>query len=626
MSQPLSESLRRLARAARAAGRRQRLNLALERLARWLPVPLVYAALALGVLKWLSPSERTLLLLQIGFGVALIVPVLSAALAFWSRRSRHAGALALDRHQQSADRITNALEFAAMPDAERSPFMDAAIADALSIAAQPSPRRAVPFEAPRGWWVSLLLAVMVAAVAQLPRRAREVPVAPAVLAPIEPVALGADDLELLRESAEVFRDSASSPELTAAVARFNQLVEDIAERRIDRRELFARLADIERSLSVGDEADAALDEGLRDIASELEKSPLSRPVAEALKQQRLPDAEEALRELAEKLEQAKKREPAELERLRQALDAAATQSAGRLQRLEDARRAIESERRRLLSKKGAKDAASPEQKAELDRQQRRLERLDRDIADAQRAKQELSALDRELAKAAQELMKEMGESAKHMKAGAEDINRMARQKMSEQEKRDLKRQLEELREMLRQAGPGKEEHLKRLQKFAERARGQKGGKPGSGEKPGEGQAGKGQQRLMLGPGGRPIPVPMPGAGAGQPSGDGPGGDQNTSSGQEPGSQSDDALKGPPTDLDAKMEDVTAAAIDTGQGVASSEVVFSAAERGFSGSRYQKVYTQYRTVAEDVLEQDTIPAGYEFYVRRYFQLIRPRDGE
>lgn len=626
MSQPpSSESLRHLSRAARAAGRRQRVNLAFARLARWLPLPFVYAAVALGAVKWLSPSEPVLRSLQIGLVVALLVPVLAAALGFWSRRPAHAGALALDRQQQSADRITNALAFASLPAAERSPFMDAAIADALTVAAQPSPRRAVPLEAPREWWVSVLCAALVVVVAQLPRRAAEAPSVPAVLAPIDPVALGADDLALLQESAEGFRDAASSPELAAAVARFNQLVEDLAERRIDRRELFTRLADIERSLSVGDEADAALDAGLRDIAKELEKSPLSRPVAEALEERRLPDADKALRELAEKLEQAKKRDRAELERLRQALDAAASQSAGRLERLEDARRSLESERRRLLRKKGAKDAASPEGIAEQERHKRRLERLERDIADAERTRQELSTLDRELAKAAQELMKELGESAKHMKAGAEDINRMARQKMSEQEKRDLKRQLEELREMLRQAGPGKEEHLKRLQRFAERARGQKGGKAGSGDKPGEGKAGKGGERLTLGPGGQPIPVPMPGGGS-QPGGDGPGGEQSPSSGHEPGSQSDDAMKGPPTDLDGKMEDVTAAAIDTGQGVASSEVVFSAAERGFSGSRYQKVYTQYRTVAEDVLEQDTIPAGYEFYVRRYFQLIRPRDGE
>lgn len=626
MSQPLlPPSLGRLSRAARAAGRRQRLNRAFARLSRWMPLPLVYAAVALGVVKWLSPSEPVLRSLLIGLFAALLVPVFAAALGFWSRRSAYAGALALDRQQQSADRITNALAFASLPATERSPFMDAAIADALTVAAQPSPRRAVPLEAPRAWWVSLLCAAVVVVVAQLPQRAAPVPSVPAVLAPIEPVALGADDLALLRESAEAFRDAASSPELAAAVARFNQLVEDIAERRIDRRELFTRLADIERSLSAGDEADAALDAGLRDMAKELEKSPLSRPVAEALEERRLPDADKALRELAEKLEQAKKRDPAELERLRQALDAAASQSAGRLERLEDARRSLESERRRLLQKKGAKDAASPEGMAEQERHKRRLERLERDIADAERTKQELSTLDRELAKAAQELMKELGESAKHMKAGAEDINRMAREKMSEQEKRELKRQLEELREMLRQGGPGKEEHQKRLQRFAERARGQKGGKQGSGDKPGEGQAGKGGERLMLGPGGRPIPVPMPGGGS-QPGGDGPGGEQSPSSGREPGSQSDDSLKGPPTDLDGKMEDVTAAAMDTGQGVASSEVVFSAAERGFAGSRYQKIYTQYRTVAEDVLEQDTIPAGYEFYVRRYFQLIRPRDSE
>jgi hypothetical protein len=86
------------------------------------------------------------------------------------------------------------------------------------------------------------------------------------------------------------------------------------------------------------------------------------------------------------------------------------------------------------------------------------------------------------------------------------------------------------------------------------------------------------------------------------------------------------MKGEATKLDGKTEDVTAAAVDTGQGAASSEVVYGAAERGFTGSRYQNVYTQYRTVAEDVLSQDTIPAGYEFYVRRYFQLIRPRTAD
>jgi hypothetical protein len=64
--------------------------------------------------------------------------------------------------------------------------------------------------------------------------------------------------------------------------------------------------------------------------------------------------------------------------------------------------------------------------------------------------------------------------------------------------------------------------------------------------------------------------------------------------------------------------------DTGQGGSRSEVILGASERGFSSKGYTKVYREYHTVAEEALEKDEIPGGYRFYVRRYFQLIRPRD--
>lgn len=624
-SAPDVSRLRRLARAARAAGRRQKLNLALQRLAWLLPFPLAYGALALAAVRWWQPSAGVVRGVAYGFAAALLVPIVGVIAAVWKRRPESAGALALDRHHGSADRITNALAFSELPAAERSPFMEAAIVDALAAVEKPSPARAVPLAAPRRAWVSVALALCVLMASRLQRPAPEAAVLPPALAPIDPVALTADDVSLLRESAEVFAASASSPELAEAVSRFNQLVEDIAERRVDRRELFTRLMEIERSLSGSNEDDAALDASLEDLARELSKSPLSRPVAEAFEQRRLPDAERALRELAEKLREERKVDRAELERLRKALEAAAEQATGRVQRLEAARRNLESERRRLLQKKGDKSQA-PAEEAELDRQRRQLERLNRDIEQAKRAKEELSALDRELAQAARDLMRELGESAKHLESGAEDINRMARKKMSEQEKQELKRQLEELRELLRQSGPGKEEHLRRLQRFAERARGQKGGgQQGEGNPGQQGSGTKPGQRLTLGPGGQPLPVPVPGGGKSGGQGRSEPGSSG-GSGEEAGSASGPDIKGAPSDLEGKTEDVTAAAIDTGQGTASSEVVFSASERGFSGSRYQKVYTQYRTVAEDVLEQDTIPAGYEFYVRRYFQLIRPRDAE
>jgi hypothetical protein len=623
---PTSGQLLRLSRAARAAGRRQRINAALRRLALLLPLPLAYAVLGQALIKWLEPGPAATRLLWGGFCVACLVPLVGVAACWLARRSAHAGALALDRHHQNADRITNALEFAKLAPESQSPFMQAAIADALLAVERPSASAAVPLELPRGagWSVALVLAVVGAGFIKPhpPAPPERVPGA----LPIDPVVLGADDLSFLRESVREFQPAQASPELSRAVTEFNRLVEEMAERRLDRRELFRRLADIERSLEVGPEADEALEAGLQDLAEQLEKSPLSRPIADALKAKQLDDAERAMRELAERLaRQDEKVDPAELERLRKALDAASSEADGRVERLEQRRRDAEAEQRRLLKKSANPDKAEPEQRAEQERQKRRLEKLDREIESAKRSQEKMSELDRELAKAAQELMKEMGKSAEHLSSGAEDMNRMARQKMSDRDKQELKQKLEELRELLRQGGAGREEHLKRLQQFAERARGTKGegsreGQSGKQGKPGE----QGPPRLTLGPGGTPLP--MPGAGNPSPGGERPGSGDSPSGGTEAGSGSSPEVKGAATQLDGRTEDVTAAAVDTGQGAASSEVVFGAAERGFTGARYQKVYTQYRTVAEDVLQQDTIPAGYEFYVRRYFQLIRPRQAE
>jgi hypothetical protein len=589
-----------------------------------LPVPLAYALLARASTQWLEPGSDATRLLGWGFFAACLVPLGGMAHGWLQRRSPHAGALALDRHHGSADRITNALEFSGLPRAEQSPFMQAAIADALAAVERPSPAAAVPLELPRGVGWSVALALAVAAVGLIKPRLPAPPGRVPDALPGDPVVLAPDDLSLLRESLQEFQTT-ESPELAQAVTNFNRLVEDMAERKLDRRELFRRLDEIERSLAAGPEADA-LDAGLKGLAEQLDKSALSRPIAKALEQKQLADAEQAMRELAERLA---RRDPtldsAELERLRKALEAASTDADGRVERLEQMRREVEAEQRRLLEKKSAREPqGSPEQKAEEERQKRRLEKLDRDISDAKRSQQQMSQLDRELAKAAQDLMQELGKSAEHMKSGAEDMNRMARQQRSEQDKQELKRQLEELRELLRQqGGESKEQHQKRLQQFAERARGSKGegsGKPGKPGRTGE----QGPPKLTIGPGGAPLP--MPGEGSAKPGGDRPGAGDSPSAGTEAGAGGGPELKGKATELDGKTEDVTAAAADTGQGIASSEVVFGAAEQGFTGARYQKVYTQYRTVAEDVLEQDTIPAGYEFYVRRYFQLIRPRQPE
>lgn len=71
-------------------------------------------------------------------------------------------------------------------------------------------------------------------------------------------------------------------------------------------------------------------------------------------------------------------------------------------------------------------------------------------------------------------------------------------------------------------------------------------------------------------------------------------------------------------------DVQAMGLDSGQGVTRSEVIQGASGRGFRGRGYQRVYTEYRTVAEEQLKSEEIPPGAGTHVRRYFDLIRPRD--
>jgi hypothetical protein len=62
----------------------------------------------------------------------------------------------------------------------------------------------------------------------------------------------------------------------------------------------------------------------------------------------------------------------------------------------------------------------------------------------------------------------------------------------------------------------------------------------------------------------------------------------------------------------------------GKGPSRSSVIYDAAAQGFGTHDYQKVHADYTTHAESELEREPLPAGYRFTVRRYFQLIQPRE--
>jgi hypothetical protein len=113
-------------------------------------------------------------------------------------------------------------------------------------------------------------------------------------------------------------------------------------------------------------------------------------------------------------------------------------------------------------------------------------------------------------------------------------------------------------------------------------------------------------------------------------GSGGGGDQPGGQGEGEGHPGrwgeghDPHMQGKATNPKMGTQDTEVQGSDSAQGGTRSQVIQGAAERGFASRRYQKVYTEYHQVAEESLAKDDIPGGYRFYVKRYFQLIRPRE--
>ncbi|WP_434042069.1 MULTISPECIES: hypothetical protein [Sorangium] len=645
MSDSRTKHLDRIRSAALAVELRLRFRRALRALPSALTIALAIAAGTLAAHKALPAhlGEQRARQLLLGAGLLVLATLVVAMLR---RLPPRAGTMALDRHHGLHDRLTNAVAFDALPAAQRTPLMEAAIDDACERAAGLRPAGAAPLAVPRELLASAAVGLGVLAVALLEVRTprKTAPVAQT----IDALAMSPDDIELFKDAAKALDRPDQSPEMKSAVERFNQLIEDIANKRLDRTEAFRRMEALERELLKGAEADLkALEEALKETGLDLKKSDLAKGVGESLEKKDLEKAKKDLKELAERLRDKKQKfDKAEIERLRKALAEAASRRKEALAAINEKRAEV----REQLLKQKQKASTSDQQKSEeerlLKKKERELERLDRDAEQKERTGRQLDRLDRELAKAAEDLMRDLGMSADDLEQAAEDINRMQQEEMSEQEKEELRQRLEELRELVRQQGQGGKQRMARMLRFGKRARGSQGGgeeqqgqgqqgqgQEGQGEQQGQdgqqgqGKGGQGQgQELVIGPGGKKILMPG-GQGQGQ---DGQGSGQgNSNGGNKPGGDGAGSgrggeVAGKRTDPKMGTQDVQAQGLDTQEGPSNSEVILSAAERGFKGTGYKKVFTDYHTVAEQQINKDQIPDGYRFYVNRYFQLIRPRE--
>jgi len=588
--------------------------------------------LAFGKAGWLSEGEVIRWLLASG-----ALPLLGALVGALRPIPRLVAAQMLDRSHALRSRVASALEFAQLPEGERTPFMRAAIGDALSHAPGLSPARAMPLRAPRDLvaCAGLAIGVGVLGVFEVPDRVR-VPVPPQ----LAPLLLHQDDLLAFRGGLDELMNNRENADEVREVARdFNQLMEDLADRRLDRTEALRRIRDLERRLAEGRSADAeSLRDALRELGNEMRRADLTRAASDALRDGDAGRAEQAMRELAESLRQEAPSR-AELDRLRQALERAAEhQTPDQAEELERQRQ----EMQRLLQRQQKQQVGERERRL-LERRRRELERLERQQQEHEQQRRQLERLQRELQRAAEDLNRnQRDQAADSLERGAEDLNRMARQQLSEEQMRQLEQQLRQLRELMRrqqqaQNGQGGQNGQGRMDRFVLRAQGQgdgqgvplrmpggqqgQGGQNGQGQEQGGPQQGQGGQ-MTLAPGQGNAQLELPGMG--QQPGQGGEGSDRADEGPGIGVGHDPTMLDDPTSLDASRQNTRVEGED-GDGPSRSEVILSAADRGFASRGYRNVYTNYRDHAEEVLETDEIPAGYRFYVRRYFQLIRPREG-
>jgi hypothetical protein len=554
----------------------------------------------------------------------------------------------IDASHRLDDRLGSALAFAA--ERAPTPFMLAAVADAAARARAVTPKLAMPFAPPPGLGTASLVAAVAGFVALLhfPERAH-------VLAPPPPSAprltVEHDLLEPEREAARELEhqaERADDADTKQVAEELKKLLDQLDREELTRKQVFDKLAELEKKMKAQDGDFEELKRALKKAGSELGKEKLTKEAGDALAKEDLDKAKQELEKLAAEAEQLAKdakdkkaddkRE--QLARsLKRAAEAQPEKSAEQKKREQEEQRLKEEQRR--LQKQLAERPNDQELKRRLQRNQRELERLEREKQQRAEQQRQLQRLQRELQQAAEQLRQKLSpEAAEALRRAAQQLGQMENEirKLGNMSRAQV--QIAELKEVLRRAGSSGQNGQQNGQ--GQQGQGQaNGGQQGHGKdgQNGQGQNGKngkqtmlrdfndragGEKTLILGAGGdHPVLLPLPmGPGNEKPGQQGMGqGEQNPGDGI--GDQHDPNLMGDATRLASKRHETRVNGKDAA-GPSRSETILGSAEHGFSSKAYRRVYSDYTSVVEEVMSKERVPPGYRYYVKRYFQLIKPRE--
>jgi hypothetical protein len=602
----------------RAMARRVRLQRALDAAVIFLVAGLGVGALGLCLLEtghtrgaqpllWLAVALPALGLL-LG-ALRPVAPLLSARL--------------LDRSLRTPDLLASAWSFARIPVHERSPFMQACIARAKAAALRSEPSQALPLQLPRALLAAVGLALGVAALAALHVPAKT---PSAIRAKAKVRLLQTEDLLAFeQEVAALLLEPGTDPSVREAEQELNALIEALRDQQLDRAQALAALRGLERRLdSAGLQSnDDALREAMRALADSVGRDSMARAVADALREADLSKTRAQLDALAQKVRE-RAATAQEQRRLAQALARAQQTDAAAAERLAKARAEVE----RLLKRKNDGPSGDARSQRLLRNKKRELERLEREQQEQRSSERQLDGLERKLSAAGQSMLAGKTEQgAQQLQEGAQALEKTQRDQASPEQRQRLRERVQQLRELIskqQQQRAGKSEKSQAgqgqrlsLQGFGRVAR-------GDSAKADRGDAKPGGALLTPGRGGAADgPELMQAQGVQQTASEAT--PKGETGGEAPGRGGQPEPNAEPSHLASTRVDARVNG-EQRDGPTRSEVISEAGQRGFASRSYQHVHGEYERHAEAVLERDKVPGGYRFYVRRYFQLIRPREAK
>jgi hypothetical protein len=498
-----------------------------------------------------------------------------------------------------------------------SPLVAALVADAVESASRLAPARVVPARRPQALPALGLTAIALGGAVLFPisshaaRSPRRVP----VVAPLRPLAPGTIDAE--RDEARAALAEAASRgdgRLTALAMDFERTLRELSAGSLEDGQALERLRVLEARA-----AEAAQDAERDGRAAHAAAKALVEDAATRAAGQAFAAGDDGSSERARAALGASAREhPMETGQALAAAERGVAQSSG------DADAAGSSPGKRRLARDAAGADAPPVQiqPASESAGERRLEQLRRDLRDAASAcgNRDPSCSDR-------------------AQSGAQDLARLGRQAATADGLRHLERAVGQLRARVGR-GELRDSDALAARDFARAANGPGREQPGDGanDRPGQSGGSAAPERSASSQG--------ESAGAGQGDGAGEDGSSGSSAaagaqlsavsqaegtGAEPsdgtgdgiGKQPGGAPLGRRDDRPTEGND-TQVNVANGAGPTRAEVIGAAAGGGFAARGYARVFTDYAAAVEDALGTTAVPAGQRFIVRRYFDLIRPRE--